>query len=532
MGSRDPVNALQELHYALETMQDNYFELWAGLWPAAIDWTAAVLGTHMSASLYSLTNSFDYILPPPSVGERSLYGERVENEINKYFTQTIASYFGQNDFELRFQGYDDMLWVVLGWLESLRFIKFHSTSHYDPGEGGTPWYGQQFEPAFNHRARIFYELSETGWDTELCGGGMKWANTFPPYKNAITNELFVAASVGMYLYFTGDKNPSPLMNPANRSESASADAITSGPYDPKFRDAAITAYDWLKNSKMTNAAGLYTDGFHIRDYGKDGTIGTGKCDERNEMVYTYNQGVILSGLRGLWEATGNVTYLEDGHHLVRNVMKATGWTGPTSSGLSSHSDEPSRPGSDSNQQYLNPDPDTSSTLPPWHGLGRAGILEEACDASGTCSQDGQTFKSIFFHHLTLFCAPLPLTAVAPGKTAAADPEVRSLHRQSCMAYAAWVARNARAALATRRDGKFGMWWGAKWTSEERRIPDGTMDLRNEGEQTRGSADGSMAGRLDWDVNDRGRGRTVETQGGGVAVLRSMWEFIRMFKDSE
>jgi hypothetical protein len=33
-----------------------------------------------------------------------------------------------------------------------------------------------------------------------------------------------------------------------------------------------------------------------------------------------------------------------------------------------------------------------------------------------------------------------------------------------------------------------------------------------------------------DLNDRGRGRTVETQGGGVAVLRAMWEFVHMYSD--
>jgi hypothetical protein len=29
-----------------------------------------------------------------------------------------------------------------------------------------------------------------------------------------------------------------------------------------------------------------------------------------------------------------------------------------------------------------------------------------------------------------------------------------------------------------------------------------------------------------DLNDRGRGRTIETQGSGLAVVRAMWEFLR------
>jgi hypothetical protein len=28
-----------------------------------------------------------------------------------------------------------------------------------------------------------------------------------------------------------------------------------------------------------------------------------------------------------------------------------------------------------------------------------------------------------------------------------------------------------------------------------------------------------------DLNDRGRGRTVETQGGGISVLRALWEIV-------
>src|SRR5947208_3880087 len=40
-GNAPSVNALEELHYALETMQTNYFEIWLGTWPNSIDWTAA-----------------------------------------------------------------------------------------------------------------------------------------------------------------------------------------------------------------------------------------------------------------------------------------------------------------------------------------------------------------------------------------------------------------------------------------------------------------------------------------------------------
>jgi hypothetical protein len=312
---------------------------------------------------------------------------------------------------------------------------------------------------------------------------------------------------------------------------------------------AITAYDWLRRSNMTNDQGLYVDGFHIAGWNKNGSVGTGNCDVRNEMVYTYNQGVLLSGLRGLWEGTGDLFYLEDGHKLVRNVIKATGWKSPT------------------------------ERTNEWSGLGRNGILEEICDVTGKCSQNSQTFKGIFFHHLTLFCEPLPKVPLVPGKTYTGGPTEASLHAQSCREYATWVAWNARAAMSTRnREGQFGMWWGAgrgdHWPVIPE-TPEGAEDYRNEGlgdEKKWGSGWNSGLGitpprpppglmepqspilvrgspHLDLrrqspvtedpefpssinttDLNDRGRGRTVETQGGGVAVLRAMWEFVNMYSN--
>jgi hypothetical protein len=538
------VNALEELHYALETMQTNYFEIWLGTWPDSIDWTGAVVGTFMSASLYSLSRSLEYVLPLTS-SHLQLEEQKVENEINKYFSQSVAYYFGENAFEIRLEAYDDMLWVVLGWLENMRFIQLHTKAHYadDHLNSKGSWYGTQFQPAFAHRAHVFYDLASQGWDTKLCSGGMNWNPYLLPYKNAITNELFISASIGMYLYFPGDQNPSPFLATRHKRKLEESqqriddnlNAKTLPPvreHDPSFLKAAVDAYEWLSRSNMTNEQGLYVDGFHIRDYGVNGTIGTGKCDIRNEMVYTYNQGVLLSGLRGLWESTGRIVYLQDGHKLVRNVLNATGW----------------------NMSNSLPDPSNG-----WSGLGRNGILEEICDSSGRCTQDSQTFKGIFFHHLTLFCEPLPREPLIPGVSFAADAELASLHAQSCKEYAAWVVHNAVQAMKTRDEkGKFGMWWGveAGADAEQPLVPRGAVDYRNceldeeswekwgpqfylqcivrrqSNDVSRLSQDDVMTDGPTYhssDLNDRGRGRTVETQGGGVAVVRAMWEFVHMYQ---
>ena len=500
---------------ALETMQSHFFEIWVGTWPSAIDWTAAVMGTHISKSLEAITLEADW-----ETLSSTLNATGEDNLINRYFTQLVSFYFGENALALRIQAYDDMLWVVLDWLEAIKFINLHSSLRYGAGTNDTSkWYATQFIPAFAHRARIFYELASAGWDTTLCGGGMIWNPHLAPYKNAITNELFIAASVNMYLIFPGDDNDSPFVD---NGVDAPADAR-----DPKYLEAAVEAYRWLSTSNMTNSKGLYVDGFHIHGFRGDGPdkgIGTGRCDVRNEKVYTYNQGVLLTGLRGLWQATGNASYLEDGHALIRNVIAATGWH--------------VKDGEERRK---------------WAGIGRNGILEEACDANATCNQNGQTFKGVFFLHLTTFCEPLP-PKINDTALSSADSDLDQLHRQSCRKYAAWVKHNALAAYGTRNEnGEFGMWWtwglGRKSDALEKfddQAPLEGIDYRNgdvpmdEMWQIDPSKASMPRGRdgvheehqhmlphagYRSDPNNRGRGRTVETQSGGLAVLRAMHRLV-------
>jgi len=496
----------------IEVMQSQFFRVDTGTWPDAIDWTAAVMQTHVSATLSTLTSSIDDKMLP--CHEYNAW----ENLLVRYFSQTSAFYFGENAFGLRNQAFDDMLWVVLGWLENIKFMNLHSELHYrasSPNVFGASWHGLQFSPAAAHRARLFWDLASQGWDTSLCRGGMIWNRNLTPYKNAITNELFIAASVSMYLYFPGDDNDSPF------SVYDSSPLPTVKPHDPIHLEAAVKAYKWLQNINMTSATGLFVDGYHVHGWHRNpsnGTThpGTGNCDERNEMVYTYNQGVLLSGQRGLWIATGARSYLRDGHKLVFDTISATGWSGDRNDNV-------------------------------WHGLGRNGILEDYCDAAGDCGQDGHTFKGIFFHHLADFCRPL-----RPEEEEFMDnfpehssyPADLSWHADRCAQYAEWIAHNAVAAYITRDEkGKFGMWWGRSYpdSGEEgsdshvapAALPEDAVDYRNagvsEGKDSPNVGDGKgedneQGHRARRDVNDRGRGRTVETQSGGVAALRALWQW--------
>lgn len=532
------LNALLD---AINVLQDRYFEVGTGTWPDSIDWTAAVLGTHVSATLSTLVSSIDYTTAATTTCADALAWDDL---VNRYFAHTSVFYFGENALSLRQQAYDDILWVVLGWLENIKLIDLYTclrTKDSMLGRQAQAWHGTQFKPAAAHRARTFYNLAMHGWDTSLCGGGMVWSPYLEPYKNSVTNELFISASISMYLYFPGDDNDSPFLTGQGQCSGGK-------PQHPQHLANAIEAYGWLRSSQMKSAdrgtPGLYADGFHISGWRRESSghihPGTGKCDNLNTMVYTYNQGVVLTGLRGLWLATGDDSYLDDGHELIEAVVEATGW----------HRQE---------------------DMGQWAGLGRGGVLEEYCDVSGTCSQNSHTFKGIFFHHLAEFCRPLWRTEeefLSGFGAQTADRELRwQEHLTRCDGYRLWVKHNADAAAVTRDEkGRFGMWWGRSYPDSEDGaeemdrppLPLGAVDYQNDeglntefglwkqeeglraGATTRmPKADsrvqchglgtlpvdqGEEAQARRQDVNNRGRGRTVETQSGGVAVLRALWQW--------
>ena len=626
------MSVFPELQKSLHTMQTRFFEVWQGTYPSAIDWTAAVVNGLVSGTLLSITRSSKYSVHGVSdknrhhSGTRRLCGDqKIEDTVNSYFSQNIAYYFGEDAFSLRFQAHDDMLWVALGWLETIQFIDQHSRLHHEmtepersshSGQYYAAWFGKQFEPTFAHRANVFYSIVHKAWDPSLCGGGLTWNPALSTYKNTITNTQYITASVIMYLYHPGDTNSSPFMDATERNTNGASEDSLLGhvkKHDAKYLNAAVDAYDWLKAVNLTNKHGLYVDGYHINRTKvsrntdiKSNT--TNDCNERNEMVYTYNQGVILSGLRGLWEATGELQFLRDGHILIRNVIAATGWSLP---GLSATSPR-ARPLTDLDSQI-------HDALPhpfPNNLLGHDGILEEACDRSGACNQDSQAFKGIFFHHFTQFCTALPTDRSQVSNVShVARPQDEMLHRNSCLEYAPWVARNAKAALKTKeeRHGVFGSWWGASLNASSKRttstskalsnadlnelpaqrilgrndflsskvegvqyesgpgsttfrdcrpstlnrsyqtdLPKGAIDYRNmpvaelletyparwkkgaisgrdepPKSPTKPSLKDCAKGQYSTDPNERGRGRTLESQSGGVAVLRALWEVLQL-----
>lgn len=443
--------ALTAMTSALTTLQSHFFTHTTGTYPSGINWTRAVLGTLLAASTRTLSTS---------PAHRALS--------HHYLSELIAVFYGQ-DMHLKREAYDDILWVVLQWLEALKTLSYR-TDAFPAGE----WAGDEWRPAFADRALEFYELANRGWDESLCRGGMIWSPWLEPYKNAITNELYVAASVGMYLY-----------HPA---------------HDRRWLENAKKAHAWLDASGMRNKQGLYTDGFHISRLNAPPEAGEKVCDKRDEMVYTYNQGVLLSGLRGLAEVTGERAYLEEGFALVDAVVGSEGKVGEIVVG---------------------------------------GILTEKCDPEGRCSQNGHTFKGIFMHHLTIFCTPLapstsPISSSSENVTAPMTAATITWHRTTCRKYHGFLLDNAAAAWRTRNtDGVVGAWWGAPdaagtafedspFWNEELGTFSAEMDV---GATDRMNPPVEVDAQVKGDLNDRGRGRTVESHAGGLAAWRAVVEVV-------
>lgn len=500
-----------EFQDALATMQGTPF--WTGYNWTSIQWISAFLNTLLGATDRSLTEvlvEYDGNIPGSYIS-----GPSIDGEITQYYTEMKTFYGSEDTVQIFGAAYDDAQWVVLEWLEAIKFI-----NEYDAYNNGSRSLDDIRQ--FAHRAHVFYNIVQNEFDTSLCGGGITWNPALQPYKNAITNELFMASSIAMYLYFPGDYNtdPYPSANYSSGNNTTLPPLPFVQPHDPLFLDNAIKEYEWFKTQNFTNEQGLIVDGFHISD-------NQTTCDERNEMVYSYNQGVILSGLRGLWEATNDPKYLSDGYDLVNTVIDATGWNAQDAAEASQ-----------------------------WAGLGRNGIMEDYCDAPANCSQDAQIFKGIYFQHLSIFCEPLPTTTpLVEGVTVLADAELAAAHHNNCDGYTKWVTHNAQAALSTRDQyNVIGGWWGASQNNSVQSarldmtvpLPPGSLDERNDPEVLTQSPWVRDGGRQDEqtrgeeaqphreltirsqkrDLNDGGRGRTAETQGSGLGVVKAASDLTR------
>lgn len=151
--------------------------------------------------------------------------------------------------------FDDNGWWALAWARAYELT------------GGT-----RYLAASQH----IFENMTSGWD-EKCGGGLWW-NQDRTYKNAIPNELFLAAAARLH-----------RLSPSAGNH---------------YLDWALREWDWFLASGMIGQNGLVNDGL------------TADCTNNGKPAYTYNQGVILGGLGDLYEISGDGAYLRQGERIA------------------------------------------------------------------------------------------------------------------------------------------------------------------------------------------------------------------------
>jgi len=145
----------------------------------------------------------------------------------------------------------------------------------DNGWWGLAWvaaYDLTRDDRYLRAARTIFANLMTGWDG-TCGGGVWW-NTSRKYKNAITNELFLALAARLHQRCGNDQD--------------------------SYLEWALREWDWFYASGLIGASNLINDGL------------TAGCENNDGVTWTYNQGVILGGLAALHEITGETAYLRQG----------------------------------------------------------------------------------------------------------------------------------------------------------------------------------------------------------------------------
>jgi predicted alpha-1,6-mannanase (GH76 family) len=161
--------------------------------------------------------------------------------------------------------YDDNGWWALAWVAAYDLTR---------------------EERYLGAARTIFAHNAAGWD-DTCRGGLWW-NQDRKYKNAITNELFLALAAALARRAPGDAGG--------------------------YRGWALRAGEWLLGSGMIGPSGLVNDGL------------TAACENNGDTTWTYNQGVILGGLADLYQITGDRAYLERGQSVADAALREL--TGP------------------------------------------------------------------------------------------------------------------------------------------------------------------------------------------------------------
>lgn len=159
--------------------------------------------------------------------------------------------------------YDDTQWWALTWLNA---------------------YELTHDSAYLQMAETMFTYVTNAWTPSQCGGGLIWMTT-NAYTNAVTNELFLKLSSGLY----------------------------QATHQQTYLTWANEELSWFNASGMLNSSNLINDGLSVS------STSPSSCQNNGQTTWTYNQGSILGGLVSLYQITHNQADLTE----AENIANAT-----------------------------------------------------------------------------------------------------------------------------------------------------------------------------------------------------------------
>jgi predicted alpha-1,6-mannanase (GH76 family) len=253
-------------------------------------WYNPYTGLYKTTGWWNSANALATLIAYERISGDRQFHSAIETSFNK----------AQLTFPLfRNQFYDDEGWWALTWLDAYELT---GESKY-----------------LNMAESIFADL-RGGWSYKPCQGGLWWSKK-RDYKNAIPNELFLALSARLANLEPIGKSRSIALVWANRE------------------------WAWFAQTGMINEDHLINDGLRVN--------ASGRCSNNLRNPWTYNQGVILTGLVELFKATHDAALLDQANGIALAAIK--------------------------------------------HLTNAEGVLQEICEP--TCGADGPQFKGIFIKNL-------------------------------------------------------------------------------------------------------------------------------------
>jgi len=187
------------------------------------------------------------------------------------FTREIKKIYRRNEFNFvsykfrTLRDFDDDEWWALSWFKAYQMTGDKRYLSVTKG--------------------IFDELVRLSW-TRKCDGGLIWKPR-QPYKNAVTNELFIIIAARLAI--------------------EEKDSVKKQYY----QGWALREWTWFRKSKM------YTDSAWI----SDGLTHDCSCVVSDGLDLTYNQGIVLGALTYLYQLTSDRSYLAEAQKLAHSSMK-------------------------------------------------------------------------------------------------------------------------------------------------------------------------------------------------------------------